>query len=85
MGWPLLTVRSRFEVRPVLARHLEWSLGSTASAELLPNLEGEAFTRLTVLAERWSVAFKVGVEAGAGVRSALHVGPTAQVSIARAF
>lgn len=84
-GWPLIGLQQRFEVRPLLLRHFEWSLGESGSAELLWNLEGQVFTRIAVPMGQWTPSLKLAIEAGVGLRSAAHVGPAIELVVARRF
>lgn len=82
-GWPLVGVQSKLEVFPLRFQHFEASLGARASRELLFNAEGDLFVKLAVPVGGWVPSVRVAAEAGVGVRSGLHLGPTLALQLAR--
>ena len=84
-GWPLLGVQSTLSVHPLVFEHFVGTLGVRASGEVLLNAEGDAFVRLAFPFKGWTPSVRVALEAGAGVRSGAHVGPTVALQLTRTF
>ena len=84
-GWPLLGLQSTLAVHPLVFEHFVGTLGLRASGEVLLNAEGDVFLRLAVPVKGWTPSLRVALEAGAGVRSGVHVGPTVALQLAKTF
>jgi hypothetical protein len=84
-GWPLLGVQSTMSLHPLVFEHFVGTVGVRASGEVLFNAEGDVFVRLAVPVRGWVPSVRVAVEAGAGVRSGVHVGPTVALQLTRTF